>query len=56
MDKREAQNRILTLREELHHHNHLYYIEAAPVISDREFDRLMKELEDLEKQFPELHG
>jgi DNA ligase (NAD+) len=46
--------RAAELREQLHHHNHLYYVEAAPVISDREFDRLLQELIDLEKQHPEL--
>ncbi|HMP90362.1 MAG TPA: NAD-dependent DNA ligase LigA [Kiritimatiellia bacterium] len=50
----EAQNRIEKLRTELHRHNHLYYIETAPVISDREFDALLKELSDLENQFPEF--
>lgn len=47
-------DRAAELREQLHHHNHLYYVEAAPVISDREFDRLLQELTDLEKRHPEL--
>jgi DNA ligase (NAD+) len=47
-------DRAAELREQLHHHNHLYYVEAAPVISDRDFDRLLHELIDLEKQHPEL--
>jgi DNA ligase (NAD+) len=42
------------LRKEIDHHNHLYYVEAAPVISDREFDKLLQELIDLEKKHPEL--
>jgi DNA ligase (NAD+) len=46
--------RAAELREQLHRHNHLYYVEAAPVISDREFDRLLQELSDLERQHPEL--
>lgn len=54
MDKREAQLRIEKLRAELHRHNHLYYIEAAPVISDREFDRLLRELAGLEAAHPEF--
>lgn len=54
MEKRDAQRRIEQLRAELHHHNHLYYIETAPVISDREFDRLLKELADLEAAHPEF--
>ncbi len=47
-------NRVAELRQELDHHNHLYYVEAAPVISDREFDKLLQELIDLEKKHPEL--
>jgi DNA ligase (NAD+) len=46
--------RIHQLRQELEHHNYLYYVEAQPVISDLEFDRLMKELERLEAAHPEL--
>lgn len=46
--------RAAELRQQLDHHNHLYYIEAKPVISDREFDTLLKELEDLEAAHPEL--
>jgi DNA ligase (NAD+) len=46
--------RAAELRQEIDRHNHLYYVEAAPVISDREFDRLLQELVDLEKEHPEL--
>ncbi|HVL14681.1 MAG TPA: NAD-dependent DNA ligase LigA, partial [Gemmata sp.] len=42
------------LRAEIDRHNHLYYVEAAPVVSDREFDRLLQELIDLEAAHPEL--
>ena len=42
------------LRDEVRKHDRLYYEEAAPVISDREYDRLYKELVDLETQFPDL--
>lgn len=45
--------RIDRLREELHQHNYNYYVLNAPVISDREFDMLMKELQDLESRHPE---
>lgn len=45
--------RIDRLREELHQHNYNYYVLNAPVISDREFDMLMKELQDLESKHPE---
>ena len=47
-------NRAADLRTQLDRHNHLYYVEAAPVISDREFDRLLQELTDIEKKHPEL--
>jgi DNA ligase (NAD+) len=46
--------RAAELRKEIDRHNHLYYVEAAPVISDRDFDKLLQELTDLEKQHPEL--
>lgn len=46
--------RIEQLRKELHHHNELYYTHARPQISDREYDKLMQELLDLEKAHPEL--
>lgn len=54
MTKNEAAQKIYKLRKELERHNRLYYLEAAPVISDRDYDRLMRELIDLEKAFPEL--
>lgn len=47
-------NRAADLRKQLDRHNHLYYVEAAPEISDREFDKLLQELIDLEKKHPEL--
>jgi DNA ligase (NAD+) len=46
--------RVHTLREQLHKHNYKYYVEAAPEISDAEFDRLLDELTALEKKHPEL--
>jgi DNA ligase (NAD+) len=49
-----AARRMEQLREEIRRHDRLYYEEAAPVISDREYDRLYKELVDLETQFPDL--
>jgi DNA ligase (NAD+) len=54
MDEKEAAKRIAQLREEIRKHDRLYYEEAAPVISDRGYDRLYKELIDLESQFPDL--
>lgn len=46
--------RAAELRELIDHHNRKYYVDAAPEISDREFDRLLQELIDLEKAHPEL--
>jgi DNA ligase (NAD+) len=46
--------RVGELREQINHHNYLYYVEARPEISDQEYDRLLKELESLETQHPDL--
>ena len=47
--------RIYQLREELHRHNHNYYVLNAPEIGDQEFDFLMRELQDLEAKHPECY-
>lgn len=44
----------MQLRAELHEHNHRYYVENSPTISDMEFDTLMRELQDLEARHPEM--
>jgi DNA ligase (NAD+) len=54
VDKESAAKRVTELREQLHYHNHRYYVLADPVVSDAEYDRLLRELEDIEKIFPEL--
>src|SRR5690242_1469385 len=54
MTEAEAQTRIESLRRDLEEHNRRYYEEAAPVISDREYDKLYRELIDLEAKFPHL--
>ena len=54
LDPMEAGARIAQLREELHAHNHRYYVLAEPVISDREFDALLDELAKLEEAHPEF--
>lgn len=54
MDRTQAQHRIAELSTQLEEHNHKYYVLAAPIIGDREFDRLLKELEELEQAWPEL--
>lgn len=46
--------RAAELRKQIDYHNDRYYVAAAPEISDREFDRLLQELVDLEKKHPEL--
>lgn len=45
--------KIDQLRVELHRHNHNYYVLNAPEISDQEFDKMMRELQDLENKYPE---
>jgi DNA ligase (NAD+) len=50
----DEQQRISELRKQLHEHNHRYYVQNQPVISDREFDLLMHELQELEARHPEL--
>ena len=54
MTRADAQQRISELREQIHHHDYLYYAEARPEISDAEYDALMGELRDLEGAFPDL--
>ncbi|HWN24263.1 MAG TPA: hypothetical protein VNN16_04070, partial [Candidatus Sulfotelmatobacter sp.] len=53
-DETQAAKRVAELRREIEKHNRLYYEEAAPIISDREYDRLYAKLVDLEKRFPDL--
>ncbi len=47
-------SRVRKLREEIARHDRLYYAEAAPEISDRDYDALLRELQDLEAAHPEL--
>lgn len=54
MNKKEAKKRIKKLHDEINYHNYKYYVENNPVISDYEFDQLLKELESLEAKFPDL--
>jgi DNA ligase (NAD+) len=49
-----AATRIARLREQIRHHDRRYYVEAAPEISDREYDRLVEELRELETKHPDL--
>lgn len=50
----EARTRAQHLREQLHLHNHRYHVLDAPLISDGEYDALLRELVELEEQYPEL--
>jgi DNA ligase (NAD+) len=54
MTHAEAASRAAFLSAELHRHNRLYYVEARPVISDKDFDGLLRELQEIEAQFPDL--
>jgi DNA ligase (NAD+) len=52
--KQEAKKRIEELMAEIDKHNRAYYVENAPTVSDREFDRLLQELISLEREHPDL--
>jgi len=51
---KQAKTRVEKLRTELSRHNHLYYVENNPQISDYKFDRLLRELIEIEKIYPKL--
>lgn len=52
--KKDAKRRAEELKEKIRYHDRKYYLENEPVISDHEYDMLVKELEALEEKFPEL--
>jgi len=54
MTSKEAEQKIQELTEKINQHNYNYYVLDATTISDYEFDMLLYELQDLEKQYPEL--
>ncbi len=54
MANKDVEREVAQLRQEIERHNRLYYVDAAPVISDKEFDTLLKRLEALEAEHPEL--
>jgi len=54
MDLEAAKRKISELSESLHHYNYMYYVKSESLVSDFEFDMLLKKLEDLESKFPEL--
>jgi DNA ligase (NAD+) len=53
-DSARADRRVQALREEIARHDHAYYVLDAPTIPDGEYDRLFRELQELEAQHPEL--
>lgn len=54
MISEEIKSKIIELSEQLHHYNYMYYVKSESLVSDFEFDMLLKELEALEAKFPEL--
>ena len=54
ISKEEAKKRIEELRKLIRHHDYLYYVLNKPEISDAEYDKLMKELQQLEEMYPEF--
>ena len=56
MTSEAIKKRVEKLREEIEYHNYRYYILDQPEISDAQYDRLMRELEKLEKDYPELRS
>lgn len=55
MNGQDEVQELLTLRKQLHEHNHRYYVLNEPSISDFDFDQMMHRLEDLEARHPELY-
>jgi DNA ligase (NAD+) len=54
LERVQVEKRIQELRQQLHYHNYRYYVLDDPEISDVEYDRLLRELQNLESQFPEF--
>lgn len=54
MDELSAKKRIKELRDEINYHNHRYYVLDSPVVTDAEYDRLLRELESIEAKYPHL--
>ena len=51
---KQGEGKIDRLRKNIRQHDILYYVKDSPTISDREYDLLIRELQDLEGKFPEL--
>jgi DNA ligase (NAD+) len=54
MTRAQAEPRVHELRDQIREHDHRYYVLAQPAVSDFEYDKLYRELQEMEKQFPEL--
>src|SRR5881628_2324440 len=54
MTRADAAQRIMELREQIRHHDYLYYVESRPEVSDAQYDALMRELRTLEAEWPDL--
>jgi DNA ligase (NAD+) len=54
MDRAQAKVRIDQLRDEIERHDYQYYVLDEPTVPDAEYDRLMRQLQELERQFPDL--
>jgi DNA ligase (NAD+) len=54
LSRSEAARKLEELRQAIRHHDHLYYVKARPDISDSEYDRLFRQLVELEQAFPDL--
>lgn len=53
---RDARSAIESLRKAIQYHNYRYYVEKSPIISDRDYDELCEELQQLERKFPRVHS
>ena len=51
---KDVEKKVESLREKIRHHEYLYYVVDNPEISDADFDKLMRQLKDLEAEHPEL--
>ena len=54
MPNDDIKNRILQLRAEINKHNHNYYVLNSPTVTDQEFDAMLRDLQELEKAYPEF--
>lgn len=54
MNRKQAIKRAEKLRKEIQHHNTLYYINSQPVITDKQYDELYRELVDIETEYPDI--